>query len=371
MLVKYISQIGIDPHTQDGQRLIEECILCLAGVNTAFDFQRNVKSIDLKPTGMSGKDLRLKLLEKSYLTLNVKYAALFLSFMPNNSDTYAKLQSYLNAADIIAMREVFARRTVKNRVKQYAIDRGLTVYDVTFKAMKVDKHKFESYVAKVVKHIKMKVYTKLRFVVKGENGTLTDFNGDLTCKALRAYHSLIPTKKPEAYILNYLRSAATNETNNLCDKHTATKRRRMVNSGADGFGGNKYEIICQSENQTQHATDDTGVSEFDRLMGDGAVHTEHGSIESTIMYERILNKFTGRKRTALEIMAGSNDDKFTDYLVKKGSIKSGDDHADFQRRVSHHTFLNALASYLGVIREAFMRFVQNVGSTLIAHKEYA
>jgi len=350
--------------------LIEECILCLAGVNSAFQFQHNVKAINLKPTGMSGKDLRLALMKHSYLTLNVKYAALYLSFLPNNADTYAKLQAFLGAADIAAMRDVFARRTVKNRVKQYAVGRELSLYDVTPKAMKIDKYKFESYVSKVVKHIKMKVYTKLRFVVKGENATLVDFNGDVTCKALRAYHTLIPTKKPEAYILNYLRAAATNETNNLCDKHSAHKRKRMINAGDDGFGGSNFDIICQSENQTQQSTDSAG-SEFDRLMGEGALHSEHGSIESTIMFERILNKFTGRKRSALEIMAGSNDDKFTDYLVNKGSIKVGDDHADYQRRVSHNTFLNVLASYLGVVREAFMRFIKSVGSTLTAHKEYA
>lgn len=372
MLVKYIKQIGIDPHTHDGQRLIEECILCLAGVNSAFDFQHNVKAIDLRPTGMSGKDLRLKLLEKSYLTLNVKYAALFLALMPNTSDTYTKLQAYITAADVAAFREVFARRTVKSRVKQSAMNRDLCVYDVTVKAMKIDKHKFEDYIAKVTKHIKRKVYAKLRFVVNSDNTTLNDFSSDLTCKALRAYHSLIPTKKPEAYILNYLRAASNNETNNLIEKHTTNKRQRLVNAGPDGFGGNKYEVVCKSENQS--CTTEQGNQngdEFERLMGDGAVYAEHASIESTIMFERILHRYTGRKRTAIEIMAGTHNDEFNEFLVRKGSIKPGDDHTDYQRRVSYLTFLHTLAAFLGVIRDAFMRFVENVGTTLVSHKEYA
>lgn len=368
MLGKYITQIGIDPQSHDGQRLIEECILCLSGVNSAFDFQRNVKTIDLTPTGKSGKDVRLGLMGKCYLTVNVKYAALFLALVPNNADAYNKLQAYLNAEDIAIFRQYFTRRSFKANVKAYAVGRGLCARDVTIHAMRRDKKAFDDLLDKATRHIKSRVRKKLSFVVKSENGTNNDFNGDLTCKVLRAYHSLIPTKQPEAYIVNYLRRSASNETLNMVEKHTTGKRGRMIATGSDGFGGTKFDVICRSENQTH--TGEEGESEYDMLMG---TQTEDSTphIESSILMSRLLSKFSGRKLKTLEILSGNIDDGFTRFLKRKNKLGRGTDHTDYQRRVPHQTFLNTLAEYVGVYREAFMRFVQYIGGVLTAHKELA
>lgn len=368
MLGKYITQIGIDPQSHDGQRLIEECILCLSGVNTAFDFQRNVKTIDLTPTGMSGKDVRLGLMGKCYLTVNVKYAALFLALVPNNADAYVKLQAYLNAEDIAIFRNYFSRRSFKANMKEYAISRGLCARDVTIQAMRRDKKAFDDLLQKATRHIKSRVRKRLGFVVKSDNNTDKDFSGDLTCKVLRAYHSLIPTKQPEAYVVNYLRRSASNETVNLIEKHTTGKRGRMVATGDDGYGGQNYEVICRSENQTHKGED--GESEFDMLMGT-QIEDSTPTIESSILMSRLYGKFKGRKLKILEILSGQNDDGFTRFLKRKNKLGRGVDHTDYQRRVAPQTFLNTLAEYVGVYREAFMKFVQYIGGVLTAHKEFA
>ncbi len=368
MLGKYITQIGIDPQSHDGHRLIEECILCLSGVNSAFDFQRNVKSIDLTPTGMSGKDVRLGLMEKSYFTVNVKYAALFLALVPNNADAYNKVHAYLSAGDVAIFRQFFSRRATKANVKAYATGRGLSVRDVSIHSMRRDTKAFGDLLDKATRHIKSRVRKKLSFVVKAANESNNDFNGDLTCKVLRAYYSLIPTKQPEAYIVNYMRRAASNETLNMVEKHTTGKRGRMVAAGSDGFGGTKYEVICRSENQTH--TGEDGESEYDMLMG---TQTEDSTpnIESSILMSRLMAKFKGRKLRTLEILSGNIDDGFTRFLKRNNKLGRGTDHTDYQRRVPHQTFLNTLAEYVGVYREAFMRFVQYIGGVLTAHKEFA
>lgn len=368
MLVKYIQSIGIDPQSPDGKRLLEEAILCMAGVNTAFDFQHNVKTIDLTPTGMSGKDLRLKLTEQSYFTLNVKYAALFLGMSPANADTYNKVQAYICSEDIHIFREIFSRRKVKARVKQHCINRHLSLHDVTCKAMQVQKQLFDQYMTKLNKHIRFKVYSKLRFVANAENTPMADLHSEVMCKVLRAYYQLIPTKQPEAYILNYLRSSSTKCVLNMIQAHTTGKRGRLVNAGADGFGGTRYEMVCESENQ-HHQQGDTAHS-YEAVSNINSTE-EARHVESTIMYERLLSRYIGRKRAALEIMAGKTDDGFSAFLRKKKSIKDTDDHADYQRRVAHTTFLNSLADYLGVIREAFMKFISSIGAVLVAHREFA
>lgn len=368
MLVKYIQSIGIDPQSPDGKRLLEECILCMAGVNTAFDFQHNVKTIDLTPTGMSGKDLRLKLTEKSYFTLNVKYAALFLGMSPGNADTYNKVQAYICNEDIHIFREIFSRRKVKARVKTHCVNLHLSLPDVHHKVMNVQRKLFDQYISTLNKHIKFKVYSKLSFVSKAENTPMADLHSEVMVKTLRAYYQLIPTKQPEAYIVNYLRASSTKCVLNMIQAHTTGKRGRMVKGAADGYGGHDYDLVCESENQ--HRAADGAEYSYEGVANSVSTNDTR-QVESTIMYERLLSRYAGRKRAALEIMAGKNDDGFSVYLRKKNSIKDLDDHSDYQRRVSHITFLNSLADYLGVIREAFMKFISNIGSVLVAHREFA
>ena len=367
MLAKYIAQTGIDPQSHDGQRLIEECILCLSGVNNAFDFQRNVKAIDLTPTGLSGKDFRLNLMEKSYFTVNLKYAALFLSLVPNNADSYSKLSAYLHGGDIALFRHYFAKRSFKSNVKASALARGIKVQDVSHVAMRRDKKAFEDYLPKAMRHIKSRVRKKLTFAVKSDNLEDSQFVGDLTCKVLRAYYSLIPTKQPEAYIVNYLRRSASNETSNLCYKHSTDKRGRMIKGKADGFGGNDWELVCRSESQTRINED--GESEFETLLSQ---HEDHAPcLDSSIMMGRLMGKYKGRKLKILEILSGQLDDGFTRFLKRNNKLGRGTDHSDYQRRVPHTTFLKTLAQYVGVYQEAFMRFVNHVGRVLTAHKEFA
>lgn len=370
MLVDYVKSLGIDTRSHDGQRLLEECVLCLVGVTGAFEFQHAVKNIDLTPTGMSGKDFRLALQANSYLTVNIKYAALFMGLSPTNANTFNKLQGYISATDVQLFRELFARRKIKSMVRDNALYRRLTVQDVTLAAMKKDKRDFENHIPKVMKHVKMKVYTKLRFVVNSENSTLKDFHSDVTCKVLRAYYQKIPTKVSDAEVLNYLRSAGSKHVINLIKFHTTDKRQRMVNTGKDSFGTNKFELVCESENQHRVMGEDGQEYSYEGITNNVSTD-EVRKVESSIVYERLLSRYTGRKRSALEIMAGHHNENFNEFLREKGSLKDDDDHTDYQRRVGHKTFLHTLADYLGVIREAFMGFVDSVGQTLTAHKEYA
>lgn len=370
MLVEFVKSRGIDTRSNDGQRLLEECVLCLAGVTSAFEFQHAVKNIDLTPTGMSGKDFRLELQNHSYLTVNIKYAALFTGLSPTNADTFNKLQGYLSKADVQMFRELFARRKIKNMVRDNARYRYLTLADVSLSAMRHDVKAFNDHMPKVTKHIKMKVYTKLRFAANAENTVLKDFHSDVTCKVLAAYYKKIPTKVSDAEVLNYLRCAGTNHVLNMIGYFTTDKRARLVKAGTDGYGGNKFALVCESENQ-HRATGEDGQEYSYEGVTNNISTDEARKVESAIVFERLLNRFTGRKRSALEIMAGHHDENFNEFLRKKGSLKDEDDHTDYQRRVGHKTFLHAIAEYLGVIREAFMNFVHSVGQTLTAHKEYA
>lgn len=369
MLVKYLNSVGINCETHDGFMIAEQCILNLAGVTDAFHFQHAVKAYDLSPSGMSGKEMRLALQAKSELTVNLKYATLFLGLAPFNADSLNKLQAFIDGSDIGLLRRLFARRKFKALVKQSVISRDLTTNDLTVKSMKQHKAQFELYVPKLRAHIQTRVHKKLSFMCKAENTDRRDFQSEVMLKAIRAYHSLIPTKKSFDYVLNYLRRSCTSEVLNIIESGTRNKRARMVNTGADGFGGNKYELICASESQ-QRITDENQNESYDAVLN--TISSEESrQVESNIMIERITRQYTGRKRAALHIMMGQHDERFTEYLRKRGSLRDDDDHTDYQRRVAHTTFLHAVAKYLGVVREAFMAFVDRVGQKLTAHMEPA
>lgn len=369
MLVDYVAELGLDPHSRDGLLLLEECVLCLAGVNSAFAFQHNVKSIDTGPSGLSGKLIRLKLQEHSYRMLNVKYAALYLSLLPNKPESYEKLRPMLAAPDVDLFKHLFARRKFKSAVKARAKYLKVGINDVCPKAMHRDHKRFDAYYPKIMTHINARVGAKLRFLMRAENMVRQDLSRDLMCKTLRSYYSLLPTKQPEAYILNYLRRSASNETTNIIEKYTTDKRRRMIDVGDDGFGGREYDVICRSENQTG-VGETEGMTEFAMLMED-VVDPTTQHLDSSILIHRLFKRFTGRKLKALQILAGGVDDGFNRYLRKNNRLKHGQDHTLFQARVSHVSFLETLAHYLGVYIEPFMKFVQSIGRMLTAHEEFA
>lgn len=376
MFLNYIKSTGIDPHSHDGRILVEECVLYLAGVTDAFDFQRAVKAIDLKPTGMSGKDYRLKLQETSYLTLNLKYAALFVGLSPNNADTYIKLQKFLTATDVTEFKQLFSKRKFKSRVRDSAKQRELTLNDVTYAAMRKHKAQFTLHINKIGQHIKRKTYQKLRFLVKAENAILRDYHSDVMCKVLRAYYKLVPTKQPDEYVLNYMRQAATRHVLNIIESAKTDKRNRMekIATSSDGLTV-EYGLICESESQHKGSftSEKNADVEYNYENLDNSISASNAvKVEDEIMLDRLKARYDGRKRKAVEILAGEYHEKFTVYLRRKGIIKKeDDDHHDYQRRVSHKTYLNTVADYLGVVREAFMKFVSRLGTIITQHKEFA
>lgn len=379
MLLQFIQDIGIDTASVTGQQLLENCVVYLSGVITAFEFQRVAKSASLSATGVSAKDLRLSLLSKSYFAVNLKYAAYSAALLPNKPETYNSLQKYVNTSDIDVIKTVMARRTVKQRIKAFARSKDLKARDTSYAAMRADMQRFNFFLPKITKHVKSRVYKKLSFLKKAENWSIKDFIGDIECKALLAYYKLIPHKCTDDYVLNYVRRAASNGVLNVIEAYTTGKRKRMESAGDDGFGGTKYVVTCQAESQVKETrrdapsmdTGDGRVGTHEQMLDEVSLNNDVDTLASDITVERLIKRFAGRKRAALRIMTGESSDKFNEYLFKKGRIKKHEDHTNFLNRVAHTTFLKTLAEYLCVVESAFMRFVNYIGNTLTGKLEYA
>lgn len=332
---------------EQADELYLQSLLYLSGSLSAFSFQHNVKLYSLPDQlGVSGKDFRLSLLENEFYTVSVKFA---LMFYGTNSQKVARAKAYEVIGDEVEHFDRVLTRRVITILKKHCKDNGLSAKQVDFQYKHREAY-FESMLHDLDRHIKLKVYSKLRFVVKSQNFESSDLYSDILCKALVAYRQLMPTTKAQAYVLNYLRQACTNHALNLIETYTTQKKARIVNNGPDQWGSNSYTYICESENQSSEtALDHRG----------GQYHHD----ESNIHVAKLIDRFSGWKRKALLVMAGLSRG-FTLYLSRMDKIKDHQDHQDFQNKVSHTTYLNYVAKYCGAAKGQFEEFVGNLGFML-------
>lgn len=362
-----------DPDSTAGRYVAEICVKYVTGVIDAYGFQRDIKRVDITQSSYSGQKFRLELTKKAYYLLNLKYAALNLALNPINVKMLETLHKGfgITLPDVLLLRTIFSRQNFRREMR--ASPRMVNIDSKTIGPRDMDKVRktFASFQAPIMRHIRNKTYKKLRFVANSENSEHRDIHSEIMTKALTVYYSMMPTDKSEAYVLNYIRRSCTNHVLNIIDSATTEKRGRLKNAGSDGYGGQNFELKVVSENQqTHHVGNEMEPTDFGGTLNDHN-RSDATKLESDIVVSRLLNKYKGRKRAALNILCGNYDQKFTKWLLARGRIKEGEDHQDLQQRVVHTTFIGLLADFLGVMRNSFEKFVAHVGRNLKSHLELA
>src|SRR5690606_13877188 len=292
MLVSHIR--SFDFRAANVEQILTESIFYLSNVTNAYQFQRNAKNANLETAGLSAKDFRLTLLESEYLTVNIKYAVLCCALYPlKRAEAYVR--ELLDAEDCDAVLQFMGSRAKRAAIRDAAAEWELTRADVVPSAMRKDKARFQEYLAKINPHIKNKVSKKRTFLLKAENIERHDFYGEILCKALCVYHRMIPTKMAEAHVTNRLRASCTTHALNMIESYTTVKRRRMHNDGSDGFGGSKFSLNCESENQTRVLPD----MEFSyEDIGNPISSEAHERSFEQLSFDRFISRFNGRRRKA-------------------------------------------------------------------------
>jgi hypothetical protein len=361
-----------DPDSTEGRYVAEICVKYVTGVIDAYAFQRDIKRVDITQSSFSGQKFRLELTKKAYYLLNLKYAALNLTLNAVNVKMLETLHKGfgITLPDVLLLRTIFSRQKFRREMRDSPRMNGIDKKAIGPRDMERVRRLFATFQAPVMKHIRNKTYKKLRFVANSENSEHRDLHSEIMTKALTVYYGMMPTTKSEAHVLNYLRLTCTNHVLNIIDSATTEKKGRLKNTGKDGYGGSNYELKVVSENQQSVAGDDMEPTEFAGTMNDNN-RSDATKLESEIVVSRLLNKYKGRKRAALNILCGNYDQKFTKWLLARGRIKDGEDHQDLQQRVVHTTFIGLLADFLGVLRASFEKFVAHVGRNLKSHLELA
>src|SRR5690606_13277902 len=263
--------------------------------------------------------------------------------------------------DCDAVLQFMGSRAKRAAIRDAAAEWELTRADVVPSAMRKDKARFQEYLAKINPHIKNKVSKKLTFLLKAENIERHDFYGEILCKALCVYHRMIPTKMAEAHVTNRLRASCTTHALNMIESYTTVKRRRMHNDGSDGFGGSKFSLKCESENQTRVLPD----MEFSyEDIGNPISSEAHERSFEQLSFDRFISRFNGRRRKALQLLSGYESRGFCLHRERMGKIKPGQDQHDFANRVSRKTFFEAVAEYVGLMRKEFEKFISYIAKCL-------
>lgn len=366
--------LKLDLESNVARRVAQESIRYLCNVSDAYEYQHflkeNVRFCDLD---ISAKDFRLLLIEKSYFTLNIKFLALNLCKV---AVTLPNIQHYANAFDIarndaVMLRRAFEDTKFRRGMRKSERVTNITMAEIEEGSVEKTQREFNDMYHELMKHIRQKTFRKLRFLVNAENSEFADFNGELLYKAIKAYYLMVPTNKTQAHVLNYLRTTCTNHALNIIGAKTSDKRRRLNNTGGDGFGGQSFSLTCISENQLA-AIDGDDLFSYEGTLND--VNQNDGNrLISELHFERVVELYGKSKirRRALLIISGHDDSRFTRYLQAREFIKPEEDCADFVQRNKHENVVAHLADHFGVCKLRLTKFLTKVGTELIKHRSVA
>lgn len=361
----------------DSERAIEVAqatVQYLCGVTDAYEYQHYLKAnVRFRDLDISAKDFRLMLIEKSYFTLNVKFFSLNLC---KHAMHIENLHHFTNAFEIIRNDAVLLRRAFENRrfrrdMRASPRLQEINVEDIVEGSVEKTQADFNDMYQELMKHIRQKTFRKLRFLVKAENSEFSDFNGELLYKAIKAYYLIVPTQKTDAHVLNYLRTTCTNHALNIIGAKTSVKRRRLSNTGSDGFGGNSFSLTCVSENQLASLDGEDSLS-YEGTLNDNN-QLDGANMLSQLHFDRVVSQYgkSALRRRAIQIVAGHEDSRFTRYLRVREFIKHEEDCTDFVTKTPHENVVAYLADHLGVPSSRLLKFLKKVGTELIKHRSVA
>lgn len=368
-LFDILLDLGIDKESPEFLSTATTVIRYLIGVDGAYACQHNLKAaFDFKHTDTSAQKFRLYISDMSYLQLNLKFFCLHLLKHGVNNDRLQKgIEEFsLRRNDVVLVKKVLKQRGFRAEMQRSERLTSIQKDQVSLSAFRNVFSTFDRIYPAIMKHIKRRVYTKLRFISVSSNMEFYDLQMELMCKALQTYVKMVPTDKTELYITNYIRTTVSNHTTNMIKSYTTQKRKRMVQGAADGFGGYTYEIPVLSENQLLKTFGIEHPS-YETMMGQGEIQDSTKHKEDSLNFQSVLKHFgkTKKRKAFICLMAGKESQVFTKYLMKTKKISPDKDNVDYSEEVDPETYLDTVCRYLKIRKWKAKRFLK-----YLAHEAY-
>lgn len=371
-LFESLVHIGIPADSPDFVGAASAVVRHITGVDGAYACQRAFKDLEqFSKIDTSAQKFRLMLSDISYIHLNLKFFCfnLIKSGMTVRNLHRFKEEFGIDRNDVVLIRKVFKQRGFRKSIKSADYVKSLRKEQINKAAFDSIFEPFNEIYPVLMRHIKSRTYTKLRFISVSSNMEFYDFHMELTCKALQAYIKMVPTDKEQAHILNYLRNTVNNHTTNMIKAHTSQKRQRMVKGASDGFGGFNYEIPVVSENQLFRAFGVDNVS-YEAMQGIDHQTEDEKVREGQLSFDMLLRKFgkTPKRRAFIKLISLHEHKGFTGYLRRSELIAEDQDNIDYSEIAGERAYFESVCNFLRVRRSKAQRFMHHIAK--VAYPEY-
>lgn len=366
-LYETLTELGLTPNSPELLSLATTIVRYVIGVDDAYACQRRFKeAFDFHAVGSSPQRFRLHLSDTSYLHLNIKFFCLNVikRGMTRNNLIKFKDDFGILRNDVVLLKKVFQQRGLRTELRNSDRLSKIEKDQIDKRAFKGVFRTFDNIYPSLMKHIKNRTYTKLRFVSVSSNMEFYDLHMELMCKALQTYIKMVPTDKTELHIANYLRSSVSNHTTNMIKSYTTQKRQRMVQGASDGFGGHHYEIPVMSENQL-FKTFGLDNASYETMRSSDSVSEETTRQESDMTFQMLLQRFgkTQKRKVFIMLIALQEHSEFTEHLREKDKIAPDQDNVDFGEIAGEDGYLKEVCDFLSLAENRarnFMKYIARV-----------
>lgn len=358
------AELGLVLDSEAFALVLRQSALYLTNAITAFEFQHSIKDFTfhrtLRPDKPSAKVFRLHLIKHAFYNLHLKLYLLRIS-----RERSVSLETFKVFAEDYGISPVDGRRLsvmwdVDPSFRRLLRERGKIIpKDSAQWHVLTHEQVFEMMYAKLRKYVSFGVRTKLKFVSEHHNVDPRDLVSDVMALLWARYCRIAPVDKDPLYLINTMKSAATNAINNMCDEYTTQKNGRIIRTSGEG-ASSKFLLLVRSTNQSTEdevkETEEQGTNPF-------------VSLEMSMSIQSVLNKELDRDRIRLlSILLGKSDKQFTQHLQGLGVAHAHEDNVDVQDRLTATKFNHYLAAYFEYTQDTLVSFLRTVGNQLVPEK---
>lgn len=208
----------------------------------------------------------------------------------------------------------------------------------------------------LAKFVKIRVYTKLRFLKNDSGNDLEDFESELLADVISGLYKKYPKFDSYAHMLNTGRTIINNMSVNIIKHHTSQGRQTKYQNEDGSFSSHKVSLDALTENKAS--------SESFGAEGISTVSEELMEMETEQSLASLLN--SPKKKLAFKLLL-DYDKKFSQWLVatKRTTVV---DNNKFQDRLivkgRPDEYINHVADYLEIPQQKLQRFFINLLSGL-------
>lgn len=359
----------IEKHGDDKAAIAGVVLRYALGMDNAYTCQEKLKPLC---KNISAQKFRLGIAENAYYTLNIRFMVLNVAKRRGNitelfREGYHTFEVEPKDAKMLYLayiRDGRLRADIKKFAKQFKMR------DIDGKSFSTIYQRFHKIHPEIMRHIRHKVFTKLRFICGSTNTEFHDFNMELMCKAMQTYIRMMPTDKSDTHVANFIRSAINNHVINMIKRHTAQKRARLLKGESDGFGGNNHVMMEIAENQMFRSLGADETVSYESLRNTDDSSEEVDRLQSTINYSRLLKSYgtTPKRRRLIQLVALTECTQFSSWLRVNAYTTGQDDNVDYHDSVGQDAYMVTVCAYLKISVTKAQAFMQRLGDT--AYPEY-